>query len=203
MNLLNPQMRALASFTFKEQDRFRELLLSGNAEILKNTGEWIDVPNPNGKESDGCVLRLKLKIGSWYYVEFKKDSRWHQDSGLYKKESVGWSSKGGGTVVIETNCSDIVTFRPASPSEIESVKPTPDYVDYEIKWEKEGGYININGNPLRVTKRPIGHISDKCVLSCYVMDNGMTSIPPFVFSVDKKEIVKKATHARFVRMGGK
>lgn len=87
------------------------------------------------------------------------------------------------------------------------LKPKQNYFDAAIEWKKEGGYVRINGNPVRITKRPIGHVTDGWALSGYIFNdhsegkpNGCTifSDKPIIFLNNGKEFNRKATHARFV-----
>jgi len=167
-----------------------------NADSLEVYVDWRWEESAHDEYQKGCAChcayRLRLEEDCWYYadgycidVEIKKyDGEWTFDE--YKDK--------------------YHTFRPATKEEIKSVKPKKTTVDVAIKW-KDGVYAMVDGwteignHFEEINQYPIGfHCGDGWILSGYIYNKGeYHEFSPISFGDCGKKILKKATHARFVR----
>jgi len=76
MNMLNPEFKALCSFTKEEQTVFCRLIHSKQLEIIDINGKWMDSESLSIYQSG--IYRLKLKEGDNYYLNCNNYSGNHE-----------------------------------------------------------------------------------------------------------------------------
>ena len=170
-----------------------------------------DIP---GTSSEGFLYklidRLKPKEDKWYFLK-NRESYLVQlkkvlDNGdievkKHKKEAFGMENHN------VFYAEHITAFRPATKEEIERNKPKEkDYIDIKLNWDEDGCYIEHESEIgyLRCSEYPICHTTEGWVMIGYVFkdlpggEDGCAHFHPMTFKDNK--IIRKATHARFVRM---
>lgn len=117
MNMLNPEFRALASFSDDEKELFYKVGKE-NVEYLTANALWkSDFVDTDWY--DGGIYRLKLKEGGWYKIKSI-----HGHDYYYKCASICDDRLYNEINEMYLLYSDIESIRPATQEEINSVKPS-------------------------------------------------------------------------------
>lgn len=189
----------------KEQQLFLEVNIENMEEY--DVSGWLNC-SKSDSFLNGFAYRLRLKEGEWYkidsYILEYRESR----KSFFNAENNKHCS------VIEAK--QHKNLRSATQEEIQSVKPKDTYVDVEIDWNHEIGdegifpvihtfpFENYPHKTVQITNYPIGWMHGSWVLSGYLFDDisnheqDVGHFHPMTFK--KNKIVKKATHARFVKL---
>jgi len=177
-----------------------------NCEYLSSSTTWITQKSTIGTFRGDGVYRLELKIGGWYTYRYSNGDNKHTMMFVGFGHSECPVFDVNGVEIGRPQIEEYSMFRPATQEEIDSVKPTPKFIDVGIEWEDEvyakvNGWDSIGNSFEEINRHPIGfHCGDGWILSCYVHD-GFTypKSSPILFDEVGMSIKSKATHARFVK----
>lgn len=196
MNILNPNMRVLISFSKAYQEFFVNEFNNGNIEVLSTLGKWVlgvislelnDVP------------RLKLKDGKWYKIDYKDSYEIVQ----WKHDRKSFFNVDGNKHCSITEAKQNKELIIPTSEEIESVKPVEICVDVKINWYSEIRlFVNIENDILEILASDVMSVIKEMLFVGFVFESTkeIQDFPLWFRDPSRTEIIEKAISARFIKL---
>jgi hypothetical protein len=186
------------------------LLSEEEQELFRNTGkESLQVWSGGSSKWVDCIADSWYQSNSVYRLAPKEEEWYRADDYLIQIEEVkehgiqyrSYPGRGDHFCGYKAYNSLWTNFRPATLEEVKAVKPKETYVDLPIEWIDHHHSVKHEGSSHYLKGLGIGdYVSHSGYLSGFVFEGDcIVRRAPIKFTGDKKKLLAKATHARFVK----